>query len=58
LNFHHGGTENTENTEITDGRVLLGWKEATEAAFGREFDSIFPVHKKDLRVLCASVVKD
>jgi len=65
LNFHHRGTENTENTENTDGRVLLGWKEATEAAFGREIDSIFPVHKKDLCVFsrewdetCASVVKD
>jgi len=62
LNFNHRGTESTENT---DGRVLLGWKEATEAAFGREIDSIFPVHKKDLCVFsrewdetCASVVKD
>ena len=37
LNFNHRGTENTEHT---DGGVLLGWKEATEAAFGREIDSI------------------
>jgi len=55
LNFNHRGTENTENT---DGRALLGWKEATEAAFGREIDSIYPPRKEDLCVLCASVVKD
>jgi len=38
LNFNHRGTENTENTE---GGALLGWKEGTEAAFGREIDSIY-----------------
>ncbi len=63
LNFNHRGTEDTEHT---DGSVLLGWKEATETAFGREIDSIYiPAHKEDLCVLprkrdetCASVVKD
>ena len=62
MNFNHRGTENTENT---DGRVLLGWKEATEAAFGREIDSTYsprtrrtsvPPRKRD--ETCASVVKD
>ncbi len=38
LNFNHRGTGNTENT---DSRVLLGWKEATEATFGRDVDSIY-----------------
>ena len=38
LYFNHRGTENTENT---DSGVLLSWKEATEAAFGREIDSIY-----------------
>ncbi len=38
LNFNHGGTEDTEHT---DGSVLLGWKEATEAAFGRAIDRIY-----------------
>jgi len=55
LNFNHRGTENTEHT---DGRALLGWKETTEAAFGREIDRIYSPRKEDLRVPCASVVKD
>ena len=62
LNFNHRGTcfiplagERTENTE---GSILLGWKEATEAAFGREIDSFYSPRKEDLCVLCASVVKD
>ena len=38
LYFNHRGTGNTENT---DSRVLLGWKEATEATFGRDVDSIY-----------------
>ena len=38
LNFNHRGTENTENT---DSRVLLGWEEATEAAFGHDIYSIY-----------------
>ena len=63
LNFNHRGTcfipLAEENTENTDSSVLLGWKEATEAAFGRDIDSIYsPAHKKDLCVPCASVVKD
>jgi len=43
----------------------LGWKEAMEAAFGREIDSFYSPRKEDLCVLsrkrdetCASVVKD
>ena len=38
LYFNHRGTENTENT---DSGVLLSWKEATEAAFGRDVYSIY-----------------
>ncbi len=53
LNFNHRGTEDTENT---DGRVLLGWKEATEAAFGREIDRIYSPRTRRASVF--SVVKD
>lgn len=38
MNVNHRGTECTENT---DSSALLGWKEATEAAFGRDVDSIY-----------------
>ena len=56
MNFNHRGTENTGNT---DSSVQLGWKEDTEAAFGRDIDRIHvAAHKEDLCALCASVVKD
>ena len=55
LNFNHRGTcfipLAGEHTENTDGRVLLGWKEATEAAFGREIDSIYSPRTRRTSVL-------